>query len=153
MADSEVSAVRAIRLAKDAPLVQTIVGVGLFDFGDIDGQGSQVRLQHCLGLAFGGGKLYIADSYNNKIKVCDPKTRSVKTFLGATEPGTTDNPPRFDEPAGLSLAGTTLYVADTNNHKVRTVDINSRRGQDPGARGPQASHPDAAGRRRSPTPS
>jgi thiol-disulfide isomerase/thioredoxin len=126
VADSEVSAVRAILPVKDVPLVQTIVGVGLFDFGDIDGQGSQVRLQHCLGLAFGGGKLYIADSYNNKIKVCDPKTRSVKTFLGTSQPGTTDNPPRFDEPAGLSLAGTTLYVADTNNHKVRMVDVNSR---------------------------
>ena len=125
VADSEVSAVRMIAPGKGAPVVQTIVGVGLFDFGDIDGQGSQVRLQHCLGLAFGGGKLYIADSYNNKIKVCDPKTRSVKTFLGATKAGTTDTPPRFNEPAGLSLAGTTLYVADTNNHKVRTVDIES----------------------------
>ena len=125
VADSEVSAVRAITLGKDATPVQTIVGVGLFDFGDIDGQGSQVRLQHCLGLAFGGGKLYIADSYNNKIKVCDPRTKSVKTFLGNTKAGKTDAPPRFDEPAGLSLAGTTLYVADTNNHKVRTVDLDS----------------------------
>ncbi|MEJ7639752.1 MAG: thiol-disulfide isomerase, partial [Singulisphaera sp.] len=125
VADAEVSAVRAILPGKDAPLVQTIAGVGLFDFGDVDGQGSQVRLQHCLGLAFGGGKLYIADSYNNKIKVCDPGTKSVKTFLGATKAGTTDTPPRFDEPAGLSLAGTTLYVADTNNHQVRTVDTNS----------------------------
>ena len=76
----------------DAPSCRRSSGSGLFDFGDVDGQGSQVRLQHCLGLAYGDGKLYIADSYNNKIKVCDPKTRSVKTFLGDTEAGTTDDP-------------------------------------------------------------
>ena len=46
--------------------------MGLFEFGDIDGRGAEVRLQHCLGVAYGDGKLYIADTYNNKIKVCDP---------------------------------------------------------------------------------
>ena len=50
-------------------------GQGLFVFDDVDGQGDEVRLQHCLGLAYGDGKLYIADTYNNKIKVCDPKTQ------------------------------------------------------------------------------
>jgi hypothetical protein len=30
---------------------------------------------------------------------------------------------RFDEPAGLSAAGNRLYVADTNNHLVRVVDL------------------------------
>jgi hypothetical protein len=30
---------------------------------------------------------------------------------------------RFWEPSGLSLAGSRLYVADTNNHAVRLVDV------------------------------
>ena len=34
-----------------------------------------------------------------------------------------DQPPRFSEPAGLSVAGGKLYVADTNNHRIRTVDV------------------------------
>ena len=38
--------------------------------------GAAVRLQHCLGLAYGDGHLYIADTYNNKIKVCDPRTHA-----------------------------------------------------------------------------
>src|SRR5206468_26415 len=64
VADSEVSALRSIALGK-RPAVHTIVGSGLFVFDDVDGQGEAVRLQHCLGVAFGNGKLYVADSYNN----------------------------------------------------------------------------------------
>jgi len=47
-ADSEVSAIRSAALDPNGD-VETIVGQGLFDFGDIDGRGSQVRLQHPLG--------------------------------------------------------------------------------------------------------
>ena len=76
VADSEVSGVRVITgIGTDKPEVGRIVGEGLFEFGDVDGVGPQVRLQHCLGVAYGDGKLFIADTYNNKIKVCDPKTR------------------------------------------------------------------------------
>ncbi|WP_422926561.1 thioredoxin-like domain-containing protein [Singulisphaera sp. PoT] len=123
VADSEVSAVRAISLGRK-PLVHTIVGLGLFKFADVDGVGEDVRLQHCLGVAFGNDKLYIADSYNNKIKVCDPRAKRVDTLVGNTEPGSSDNPPRFYEPGGLSVAGTDLYVADTNNHAIRVVNLN-----------------------------
>ncbi|WP_435017353.1 thioredoxin-like domain-containing protein [Tundrisphaera sp. TA3] len=126
VADSEVSGVRSIGLGAD-PVVETIVGVGLFGFGDKDGIGEAVRLQHCLGLAYGGEKLYIADTYNNKIKVCDPKTRAVESLVGDVRRGKTDRPPLFNEPAGLSLAGNVLYVADTNNHAIRTVDLATRK--------------------------
>ena len=62
--------------------VQTIVGRGLFDFGDVDGAGDKVKLQHALGVAYHDGKLYVADTYNSKLKVIDPEKRSSKTFLG-----------------------------------------------------------------------
>jgi YVTN family beta-propeller protein len=123
VADSEVSGVRAITLGNAKHVVRSIVGQGLFEFGDIDGRGDAVRLQHCLGLASGDGKLYIADTYNNKVKVCDPKTRSVKTLIGTGKPGDHDSPAEFYQPGGLSLAGSTLYVADTNNHKIRAIDV------------------------------
>jgi thiol-disulfide isomerase/thioredoxin len=125
VADSEVSGVRAIALGAQHR-ISSLVGVGLFGFGDVDGRGESVRLQHCLGLALGGGKLYIADTYNNKIKVLDPKTRAVKELVGDRKRGDSDEPPLFDEPGGLALAGNTLYVADTNNHKIRAIDLNTR---------------------------
>jgi thiol-disulfide isomerase/thioredoxin/DNA-binding beta-propeller fold protein YncE len=125
VADSEVSAVRAVSLKEDGT-VKTLVGTGLFDFGDSDGVGNAVLLQHCLGVAWHGGKVYVADTYNNKLKVIDPKTRQCDTFLGDGKPGREDNPPRFDEPAGLSIAGDQLYVADTNNHLIRVVDLKTK---------------------------
>jgi len=126
VADSEVSGVRVISgINTDHPEVGRIVGQGLFKFGDIDGTGADVRLQHCLGLAYGGGKLFIADTYNNKIKVCDPKTLTIKTFAGDGKPGSGDESPRFYQPGGLSVVGDSLYVADTNNHKIRVIDIES----------------------------
>ncbi len=32
---------------------------------------------------------------------------------------------RFFEPSGLSIMGSILYIADTNNHVIRCVDLNS----------------------------
>ncbi len=126
IADSEVSGLRSINLTTADHRVSTIVGVGLFGFGDVDGTGATVRLQHCLGLAYGDGKLFVADTYNNKIKVCDPKTKTVQTLVGTHERGTDDQPPQFNEPGGLALVGDTLYVADTNNHEIRAVDLSSK---------------------------
>jgi thiol-disulfide isomerase/thioredoxin len=122
VADSEVSGVRSITL-NSQHRVGTIVGTGLFNSGDKDGKADEVLLQHCLGLAFGDGKLYIADTYNDQIKVCDPKSRTVKSLTGKFGRGNSDDPPRFNEPGGLSLAGSTLFVADTNNHEIRTIDL------------------------------
>jgi thiol-disulfide isomerase/thioredoxin len=126
VADSEVSGVRVILgIHAKEPVVRTIVGMGLFEFDDKDGRGAAVRLQHCLGLAYARDHLYIADTYNNKVKICDPKTRSVKTLVGSHHPGESDNPPAFYQPGGLSAAGDQLFVADTNNHKIRVVDLKS----------------------------
>ncbi|SIO59484.1 Thiol-disulfide isomerase or thioredoxin [Singulisphaera sp. GP187] len=126
VADSEVSAIREIVLDKRKPVVRTIVGQGLFVFADVDGKGDVVRLQHCLGVAYGNGKLYIADTYNNKIKVCDPATRAVETLVGNKQSGESNDPPRFYQPGGLSVAGTNLYVADTNNGLIRVVDLGEK---------------------------
>ena len=127
VADSETSSVRevAIQPVNNGRRVQTIVGQGLFVFGDVDGGAAKVRLQHDLGLAYHDKKLYIADTYNNKIKVCEPETRSVTALVGSPrgDAGSSDKPPLFNQPGGLSVAGSTLYVADTNNHAIRTVDL------------------------------
>ena len=127
VADSEVSGVRVItgihETKGQGPVVRTIVGEGLFIKGDVDGRGANVRLQHCLGLAYADGHLYIADTYNNKIKVSDPRARTVRTLVGNRNPGDSDDPPHFWQPGGLSAAEGRLYVADTNNGKIKVVDL------------------------------
>src|SRR3990172_1154680 len=77
VADSEGSAIRSLPFDPNGS-VETLVGLTgtLFDFGDVDGVGRKVRLQHPLGVVFHKGKLYVADTYNNKIKVIDVAARS-----------------------------------------------------------------------------
>jgi DNA-binding beta-propeller fold protein YncE len=122
VADSEISAIRALPLNGKGE-VRTIVGEGLFDFGDVNGQGNKVRLQHALGVAFKNGKLYVADTYNSKIKLIDPEKRTCETFKG--EPAGWLSPGSFNEPGGLSVAGNKLYVADTNAHRIRVIDMDN----------------------------
>jgi thiol-disulfide isomerase/thioredoxin len=145
VADSEVSGVRTVAFSRAARgrQVGRLVGLGLFEFGDVDGQGTQVRLQHCLGLAYADGRLYIADTYNNKVKVCDPRTATVRTLVGTTAAGASDAPPAFDEPGGLGVAGSTLYVADTNNHAIRAVDLRTKATRTLKLEGVQAPRPPA----------
>jgi len=131
VADSEASAIRAVDLPRvgKAPrdlLVHRLVGVGLFDFGDRDGTGDAVRLQHPLDVAWQAGTLYVADSYNNKIKRLDPITRECRSWLGTGQPGLQDGPAdnaTFWEPGGLAVGNGVLYIADTNNHAIRTVHL------------------------------
>lgn len=128
VADSEGSSIRAVSL-DPAGEVRTLVGTAhlpaarLFTFGDVDGRGREVRLQHPLGIAWREGRLYVADTYNNKIKQLDPETGECRAIAGTGEPGQTDQPARFNEPAGLAVAGGKLYVADTNNHLIRVIDL------------------------------
>jgi len=126
VSDAEANIIRAIDLGPKGE-VHTLVGGNLFDFGDEDGARDDVRLQHPLGLARWNGQLLIADTYNHKIKLLDPAARSVKTFAGTGKPGQSDGArPSFYEPGGLAVAGGKLYVADTNNHAIRVVDLKTK---------------------------
>ncbi len=129
-ADSETSAIRNCDLDPNGS-VRTIIGLGLFEFGDVDGDDFRVRMQHPIGITHhvsddGGGVLYVADTYNHKIKRVLPKTRSAFTVAGVGKPGHVDGPfaqARFSEPSGLSIANRKMYIADTNNHAIRVADM------------------------------
>ena len=126
-ADSEASAVRSADL-DPAGRVVTLVGEGLFEFGDQDGTGWGVRLQHPLGILFHEGLLYVADTYNNKIKTLDPQSRRATTLVGTGKPGRRDGAAaeaELNEPGGLAVAGRTLYIADANNHCIRMLDLDA----------------------------
>ena len=126
-ADSETSAVRSADLDPYGR-VRTIIGLGLFEFGDVDGADHNIRLQHPIGLAHHDGTIYLADTYNHKIKKVLPVMRSSFTLLGNGQAGDRDgagNQAQFSEPSGLSIAGGKIYIADTNNHAIRVADLES----------------------------
>ncbi|MBN2473137.1 MAG: redoxin domain-containing protein [Pirellulales bacterium] len=128
VADSEGSSLRAVPLDPRGQ-VKTLVGTSqlpaarLFTFGDVDGPAGRARLQHPLGVVYYDGMLYVADTYNNKIKALDPTDGTVRTVAGTGKPGRDDNPATFDEPAGITAAAGRLFVADTNNHLIRVIDL------------------------------
>jgi len=127
--DSETSSVRTADLNPNGR-VGTIVGQDLFVFGDVDGTEDKVRLQHPIGIAYQDGIVYIADTYNHKIKKILPNTRSSFTLLGSGEAGHQDGPghqAKFSEPSGISFAGGKLFIADTNNHLIRVADLEADR--------------------------
>jgi DNA-binding beta-propeller fold protein YncE/peroxiredoxin len=133
VADSEGSSIRDVPFDPRKE-VRTVVGTSalpvarLFTFGDIDGPASRVRLQHPLGLACRAGQLYVADTYNHKIKVVDPASGTTRTIAGTGKPGHSDaDPAAFYEPGGLAAAGGKLLVADTNNHAIRVIDLATRK--------------------------
>ena len=131
VADSEGSSIRGVPLGSGLnQRVTTLLGTSrlskdrrLFTFGDRDGSFQHAMLQHPLGVAYVDQRLYVADTYNNKIKLMDLSSGTIRTIAGSTKAGNSDSPPQFDEPAGISYAAGKLFVADTNNHSIRVLNF------------------------------
>ena len=70
-------------------------------------------------------RLFISDSNHNRIVVTTFDGELVDVIgsgrIGAADGSYTEA--EFDHPQGMALVGNTLYVADTENHLLRTVDL------------------------------
>ncbi|KAK3014291.1 hypothetical protein RJ639_008014, partial [Escallonia herrerae] len=122
IADSESSSIRVLDLktggSRSLAGGDPVFSDNLFKFGDHDGIGSEVLLQHPLGVLCGkDGQIYIADSYNHKIKKLDPASRRVTTLAGTGKA----------EPSGIVEAENgRLFIADTNNSVIRYLDLHTK---------------------------
>lgn len=117
VADSEVSGVRAVDIVNGR--ARTLVGTGLFDFGDRDGPLAEARLQHPLHVlvdARGQGVL-IADTYNDKVRRIDLFANALSTYYAGT------GELALHEPGGLArLKSGELVIADTNADRLLKVE-------------------------------
>jgi thiol-disulfide isomerase/thioredoxin len=115
VADAAGSAVRLLRLLDNR--VSTLIGAGLYDFGDAAGKRDTARLQHPLAVcADARGLVFVADSYNGKIKALNMRSGELRAL---------NLPYHFHEPAGMSLAAGALWIANTNDHEIVRVDLGS----------------------------
>ncbi|KAK6143850.1 hypothetical protein DH2020_024198 [Rehmannia glutinosa] len=135
IADSESSSIRALDLTTGGSKLlaggDPFFSDNLFKFGDHDGVGSEVLLQHPLGVFCGNdGQIYLADSYNHKIKKLDLSSKRVSTLAGTGKAGFKDgsaSEAQLSEPSGLVEDGNgRLFIADTNNSIIRFLDLKNK---------------------------
>ncbi len=93
VACSETSGLRHVTFTRDdhghqSVQVTSAVGLGLFDFGFVDGDSQTSRMQHPLGLAeLPDGSIAVADTYNGAIRRWDPVVKELSTLQrGLAEP-------------------------------------------------------------------
>ena len=125
IADAEDSALRRINIRTEQ--VETLVGSGLFDFGDRDGRLSRAKLQHLLGVAAVDPQhIYVADTYNHKLKLAELDQDRITTVAGNGKPGSgTTAVGQLNEPGGIAVLGKTLLIADTNNNRIMQYHIDT----------------------------
>jgi thiol-disulfide isomerase/thioredoxin len=113
IADAEASAIREINLKTGE--VTTLLGKGLFEFGDKDGSTEDALLQHAVGLEARENVIYIADTYNGKIKTLDVAERKISTLIKG-----------LNEPNDLLFVDDFMFVTDTNNHQLMKFDLKTK---------------------------
>jgi len=111
--DPESSSVREISLARHR--VHTLVGQGLFKFGDLDGPARQALLQHAEGVSWLDGNLYLADTFNNALRELNLATNTVTTVAKGLQ-----------QPVSVApLDNKTLLVAEVNGNRIVSVNIDT----------------------------
>ena len=129
VADAEDSALRRINIRKGR--VETLAGTGLFDFGDRDGPLHKAELQHVLGVAaLNSERVFIADTYNHKLKLVDLKKKKIVTAAGTGKPGKGEGDAlssELNEPGGIAILNEKILIADTNNNRIMQYDLKSHR--------------------------
>ena len=126
--DAESSSLRVLAPAERGGVeVATVIGAGLFEWGDQDGSIGEARLQHPTGIASITQGFIVSDTYNHRLRSVHMEAGTVTTIAGG-EPGFRDGTgreARFFEPGGLARIGDVLIVADTGNHALRRVDLST----------------------------
>ncbi len=116
--DAASSSLRQIKMQDFS--VSTLIGEGVYEHGDSDGPASLARLQYPTSLCFDTMRnvLWIADSYNNKIKVYSPAKNEIKT-LNVNY--------KLNHPSGMTIADQALWITNEHAHELLRLDLKSGR--------------------------
>ncbi len=115
--DSQASALRSLHLGTGA--VQTLLGLGLFDFGQANGKRSTARLQHPVGISLDpkSPALWVADCYNDSIAMLRLGTGEL-TRLPLAHP--------LRRPRAVVSDGARLWIANTDAHELVRIELATR---------------------------
>jgi sugar lactone lactonase YvrE len=106
--------------------VQTIAGNGVPGFVDGDALAARFNTPTGLAISADGNTLYVADTFNQRVRKIDLLTLRVSTFAGDGSTGGTDGPgflASFTQPVGLAVdASGILYVSEMGPGRIRRID-------------------------------
>ncbi len=123
---------RIRRVDSSSGIITTVAGNGTYGFSGDGGLATSASLRGPNGLAVDtGGNLYIADTFNNRIRRINSETGIITSvagngtfgFSGDGGPATTAS---LRYPFDIALdGGGSLYIADTSNSRIRRVELSS----------------------------
>jgi DNA-binding beta-propeller fold protein YncE len=126
----EMTGHRLRKIGRDG-LVRTVAGSGHEGRGGDNGPAPQAELNgpHSLAVA-GTGEIYVADTWNNRVRKIDPQTGVITTIAGTGRKGFAgDGGPASNAEFGgiyclaLDSSDQTMYLADLDNRRVRQIDL------------------------------
>ena len=123
VADSGTHTIKRLKIESGA--VETVAGVEN-QKGYADGEASAALFNAPIGIAVFDEKIFVADTYNDKIRVIE--NRRVSTLAGG-EQGFADgvgSEVKFDTPCGLAIWKNKLIVADAGNHRIRAMEADGK---------------------------
>ena len=124
VADSGTHTIKRVNVSNGA--TEIIAGVEN-QKGDADGEAKAALFNAPISVAVLENKIFVADTYNDKIRVI--ANGKVITLAGS-EQGFADSEQgfsaKFDTPCGLAVWGDKLLVADSENHRIRVVEMNGK---------------------------
>lgn len=114
------------RVAAKTMTIHHLAGTGEQGYSGDGGPARLAKLAGPKGLAYAGGKLYVADTENHVVRLIELRTGLITTVLGTGQRG--DGPEAdplrcaLSRPHGvLADAAGVLYVADSEAHRIRVV--------------------------------
>ena len=119
-----------IRKVDTSGNISTVAGTGTFGFGGDGGAATAATLNAPGGVAVdGSGNLYIADTFNDRIRKVDATTGNISTIAGTGKfsgDGGAATAATFNSPGGVAVDGSgNLYIADIYNQRIRKVDAST----------------------------
>lgn len=105
--------------------ISTVAGNGTAGFAGDGAAATSAELNHPAGVTVdSSGNVYIADTVNSRVRKVSGS--NISTIAGTSTPGVTgDGGPAHDAqlfgPNGVVVNGSTLYIIDTGNNRVRAI--------------------------------
>lgn len=108
--------------------VKTLIGDSLGESGYKNGSKKDALMQHPLALMADNTGIYISDSFNHKLRKYSLESGKIKDVVGKLQRGDgvgSKDKTEFDEPEGMIAIRDRIYIADTNNNRILSIQRSS----------------------------